>query len=237
MSYPKSGTTGDGYAWLRGLGLKVVNPVPALVPLTSAAPWVHELSGVSVDGELRIGGQRRRRPTLFTHRGLSGPGPMDCSIAVARDGERQAFLDVVPELNHEQLRAALVEGAGRVGAPRLSAVVDMPRRLREALAEQLALGRPNPCLNELSKKQRNRLVETLKALPIPITGTLGFAKAEVTAGGLALGEVDRKTLQVKKHPGLFVFGEILDVTGPIGGFNFQAAFSTAELAARAAAER
>ena len=77
-------------------------------------------------------------------------------------------------------------------------------------------------------------MESIKGLRIPISGSLGFAKAEVTAGGLALDEVDRLTMEVRKHPGLHVFGELLDLTGPIGGFNFQAAFSTANLAAQAA---
>lgn len=79
-------------------------------------------------------------------------------------------------------------------------------------------------------------MENLKALRVPINGTLGFTKAEVTAGGLALHQVDRKTMQVHGHPGLYVFGELLDLTGPIGGFNFQAAWSTAQLAAESVAK-
>jgi predicted flavoprotein YhiN len=100
------------------------------------------------------------------------------------------------------------------------------------VATQAKLRQLNPRARDLNKAERHRLVETVKRLAIPVSGTMGFAKAEVTAGGLALNEVDRKTMQVKKHPGLYVFGELLDVTGPIGGLNFQAAFSTAELAAR-----
>ena len=233
QSYPKTGCTGDGYAWLRQLGLHVVDPVPALVPLTSPAPWVHELSGTAIDGELRIGKHRRRRPVLFTHAGLSGPGPMDLSFAVTKGGEREARLDLLPDMSWEALRALLIEGAGRPGSPRLASVLPLPRRLVGLVAARSELDL-NPQLNQLSKAGRHRLVESIKGLRIPISGSLGFAKAEVTAGGLALDEVDRLTMEVRKHPGLHVFGELLDLTGPIGGFNFQAAFSTANLAAQAA---
>ncbi len=233
-SYPKSGTTGDGYDWLRALGLRITDPVPALVPLTSSAGWVHDLSGIAVDGELRIGKKRRLRPTLFTHKGLSGPAPMDLSEQVTRGGEREARLDLLPNSNAEELRQLLIDGAQRSGPPRLASLLPLPRRVLEAVAQRARLREVNPAANQINKGERNRLVENLKALPIPISGTLGFAKAEVTAGGLALDQVDRKTMEVKTLPGLFVFGELLDLTGPIGGFSFQAAFCTADMAAHAA---
>ena len=91
--------------------------------------------------------------------------------------------------------------------------------------------RPNPPVRELGKAQRHNLVETLKGLRAPIDGTAGFDKAEVTTGGLALRELNPRTLELNRHPGLYVFGELLDLDGPIGGFNFLAAFATAELAA------
>jgi predicted Rossmann fold flavoprotein len=233
-SYPKSGTTGDGYRWLRDLGLRIVDPVPALVPLTSADSWIHGLSGIAVDGELRIGKGRRKRPTLFTHKGLSGPAPMDLSEHVTRGGERDARLDLLPNMSVDELRQLLVSAAERPGSPRLASLIPLPRRLLEAVASRARLREVNPAANQINKGERNRLLECLKALPVPISGTLGFAKAEVTAGGLALDQVYRKTMEVKDHPGLFVFGELLDLTGPIGGFSFQAAFCTAELAANAA---
>ena len=233
-SYPKTGTTGDGYPWLRALGLKVVDPVPALVPLSSPAPWVHLLSGIAVDGELRIGKARRRRPVLFTHRGLSGPAAMDLSEQVTQGQQREARLDFLPDLDWEALRMRLVEGASLIGSPRLASVLPLPRRVVEMLADQAQLSSSNPPLNQLNKGERHRLVEAVKGLRIPISGSLGFDKAEVTAGGLALKEVNRLTMEAKKLSGLYVFGEILDLHGPIGGFNFQAAFSTAELTANAA---
>lgn len=231
-SYPKSGTTGDGYGWLRALKLPVVDPVPALVPLVSPATWVRELTGLSVDAEARIGKFRRRRPTLFTHMGLSGPAPMDLSVHVARSsGPVELLLDLLPDHSWEGLRDLLIDAAGRRGAPHVVGLLPLQRRLIEAACLQAGLA-PNPRANDLSRARRHKLVETLKGLPIPITGTTGFKKAEVTAGGLDLGSVDRKTMEVRGHPGLYVFGELLDLTGPIGGLNFQSAFATAELAGR-----
>lgn len=234
-SYPKTGTTGDGYPWLRALGLKVADPVPALVPLVSSAPWVHALSGISVDVEISIGKAKRRRPVLFTHRGLSGPGAMDLSEQVTQHGHREVQLDLLPDHSWEEVRQLLIDGAQRPGSPRLGSLFDLPRRVMDTLVQQTGLATSNPPLNQITKAQRHGLVQILKAWKIPVSGSVGFAKAEVTAGGLELHQVHRHTMEVKTHPGLYVFGELLNLQGPIGGFNFQAAFATAELAARAAA--
>lgn len=236
QSYPKTGTTGDAYAWLRALSLKVIHPVPALVPLTSPAEWVTALTGIAVDAEASIGKLRRRRPVLFTHHGLSGPGAMDVSEPVARSqGPTVVHLDLLPEMTWEELRERLIAAASQKGAPTLNKVIPLERRVVETVARRARLRGDNPRVAELNKAERHRLIECLKRLEVPVDGTRGFAHAEVTAGGLALGEVDRKTMEVRKHPGLYVFGELLNLTGPIGGLNFQAAFATAELAGRHAA--
>jgi predicted flavoprotein YhiN len=256
MSYPRTGTTGDGYRWLEALELPVIAPVPALVPLSSPASWVHELSGIAVqDVVARLRGDDRReygvrhRPVLFTHRGISGPGAMDLSVHVARGeaaakkrGAAAAFtleLDLLPNVSREGLRDLLIESAGRSGAPVLSRALatNLPRRLVQAVARQAGLGDTDPRVNGLDRAARHRIVEALKALAIPIEGTLGFDLAEVTAGGLALTHVDPGTMRVRGHEALYACGEILDLAGPIGGLNFQAAFATAELAARDAAKR
>lgn len=244
QSYPGSGTTGDGYTWLEALECELEPRVPALVPLTSSADWVHDLSGIAVqDAELRLADsegrtlQKRKRPVLFTHFGLSGPAAMDVSVHVARRPRQTltAHLDLVPQLSREALRELFLGAAARTGAPTLRSVleVDLPRRLLEQVTRAAGIDEANPRLNGLSKAERHALIESFKGLPVPIAGTQGYDKAEVTAGGLALSEVDAGTMQVKRHPGLYVFGELLDLDGPIGGLNFQAAFATAELAARA----
>ncbi|MFT5051741.1 MAG: putative Rossmann fold flavoprotein [Chlamydiales bacterium] len=250
-SYPKTGTIGEGYEWLEGLGLPLEPRVPALVPLSSPAAWVHELTGIAwASGEARLCDAdgavlgRRRRPLLFTHQGVSGPAAMDLSryVTVARAAAPPGaaaesftlFLDLYPDLSREALRDLLIAGAGAKGAPCLSRVLaDSPsRRMLRALVIQAGLPGGDPRVVALGKAQRHALVETLKGLPIPIDGALGFDKAEVTAGGLDLARVNPRTMEVNAQPGLYVFGELLNLDGPIGGLNFQAAFACAELAAR-----
>ena len=256
-SYPRTGTTGDGYAWLRALDLPLVPPVPALVPLVSPEPWVHALTGIALQQvDVRLvaeSGERlgeRRRPIVFTHHGVSGPGAMDLSEPVARAVHEEGGaaptklfhlnVDLLPELEREELRARVLALAGQRGAPPLGKALRrtldeaIPRRVMDAVMAQVGLRRDRR-VNELSRAQRHELIEALKGFAIPVHDTLGFEKAEVTAGGLALSAVDPGTLEVRGRAGLHVFGELLDLSGPIGGLNFQAAFATAELAARAAA--
>jgi predicted Rossmann fold flavoprotein len=249
QSFASTGTTGDAYAWLRGLGLRLVEPAPALVPLTSPARWVGGLAGIALqDAELRLHDAkgkevgRRRRPLLFTHVGVSGPGPMDLSRAVGRaPGKFELRVDLVPDHSRDELREALIEAGGRAGAPQLVTVLaqllarlagePIPRRLVELLLEGIGLtGRAHH--QSLGRAARHELIESIKGLVIPIDGTAGFDKAEVTSGGLHLGEVDPGTCRVRGRHGLWVVGELLDLDGPIGGLNFQSAFATAELAAR-----
>lgn len=254
-SVPRTGTTGDGYRWFAELGLPLVEAVPALAPLSSPEAWVHALTGVALpDVEVRLldarGRERgrRRRPLLFTHRGVSGPAPMDLSEPVARAGaaarERgeapplfALSVDLVPGRDRDELRARLVEAAGVAGAPRVSGALGLgaPRRVLERVATQAGLDQPDPRANGLSRASRHALVEALKGLRVPVDGTLGWDVAEVTSGGLDLRCVDPGTLRVRGVPDLWVCGEVLDLQGPIGGLNFQAAFATAELAGRDAA--
>ncbi|MEZ4235441.1 MAG: aminoacetone oxidase family FAD-binding enzyme [Myxococcota bacterium] len=241
-SYPKTGCTGDGYPWLRALDLPVVAPVPALVPLRSPAGWVQALAGVSLqetearllDGSGRIVA-RQARPVLFTHKGLSGPGAMDLSAPVARGGAWTVAIDLLPRRPEDALRAELHAAAGRPGGPRLARLLGegLPGRLLAAAAAQAGIDDDNPLPYAVDRAKRNKLVDALKGLRVPVDGTLGWDEAEVTAGGLALDAVDRRTLAVGGRPGLSVVGELLDLTGPIGGLNFQAAFATAEAAANA----
>ena len=249
QSYAATGTTGDAYPWLRALGLEVVLLAPALVPLTSPAAWVRDLAGLALQNvELRLldaGGKevgRRRRPLLFTHQGVSGPGPMDLSGPVARaPGSYELRVDLVPDVSRDRLRDALIEIAGRPGAPLfVTALADVlggmagepiPKRILAQLLASVGLAE-RAGHQALARHARHALVECIKGLPIPIDGTLGFDKAEVTSGGLALSAVDPGTCRVRGFEGLWVVGELLDLDGPIGGLNFQSAFATAELAAR-----
>jgi predicted Rossmann fold flavoprotein len=247
QSYPGCGTTGDGYAWAAALGHTIVPPRPALVPLVSEAGWVRELTGVTVGNvEVQVIDEaiadarknclaRRRGSMLFTHFGVSGPAPMDVSRAVtAHPRPRDLLLrcDFAPQVNLEELDAALHRACQEAGKRHVVNV--LPEAIADRLAHAILLhAKLDPARRaaELSKPDRRRLAQSIKALDLPLAGTRGFTKAEVTAGGVALEEIDSKTMQSKLVPGLYFAGEILDLDGPIGGYNFQSAFSTGYLAA------
>jgi predicted Rossmann fold flavoprotein len=246
QSYPGSGTTGDGYLWAASLGHTIVSPRPALVPITTSASWVRELSGVTIpDVAVRLLEpsenpskpqllDTRRGSLLFTHFGLSGPAILDISRHVSGHPRPQSLelrCDFLPEIKAAELDNGLHQQAVREGKKQILALVPelLPRRLAELLLKEAGLPADKKS-GELSNSNRAALVRVLKQLPIPVTGTRGFAKAEVTAGGVSLDEVDSSTMQSKLAPGLYFAGEVLDLDGPIGGYNFQAAFSTGWLA-------
>lgn len=239
-SYPGSGTTGDGYLWLSRLGHRIVTPRPALVPITVQAPWVAGLRGITIpdvrmdalDQDVRL--DSRRGSLLFAHFGLSGPVALDASRVISSHGSPSSLrlvIDFLPDMTAEQLGECLKAQALQSGRQLLAVVLaeHLPRRLVDALLPMA--GYPSDRKSaSLSRLDRARLVALLKQLVVPITGTLGFEKAEVTTGGVSLDEVDSRTCQSKLHPGLYIAGEVLDLDGPIGGYNFQAAWSTGYLA-------
>lgn len=241
MSYPKTGTTGDGYPWMADLGHAVTRCVPALAPLLVTAPWVRSLAGISLwaRATVTLDGNPiadRRRPLLFTHTGLSGPGPMDVSrwFEKAAPWHRCALrVDFLPDLPEDALRSTLASAIAADPSARVSRVLpgSLPARLSEALCGVAGVD-PARRAGETSKAERHALVLAVKRCALDVDGSRGFDFAEVTAGGVALPEVDPTTMASRIAPGLFVAGEILDVDGPIGGFNFQSAFATAEAAAR-----
>lgn len=246
QSYPGCGTSGDGYEVAKRLGHSIVETRPALVPIRVEPDWVASLRGLSLpdvtvsvrlpSGQLL---QERREALLFAHFGLSGPAILDVSRAVARhDGPEHLLLqiDFFPGVNREALDAH-IQMACRQGKQSILSILaaDLPHRLSECLVDAagIPLGRGG---SDLSRAERQRLVTTLKALTLPIQGSLGFEKAEVTSGGVMLDEVDPRTMASRIVPGLFIIGEVLDLDGLIGGYNFQAAWSTGWLAGEKAAQ-
>lgn len=236
QSYPGCGTTGDGYLWAKSLGHRIAPPRPALVPLTSHERWACELQGVTLS-DVRVRLQEgeakpvadRRGSFLFTHFGISGPAVMDASRFVTERPAAgwAAVCDFVPSLDEQQLLEELQSGGNR---GLLNVVAEWtPRRLAESIVTRA--GAPlDRKLAELSKTERRGVVDGLKRSVIPLVGSLGFKKAEVTAGGVDLSEIDPKTMESRLSPGAYFIGEVLDLDGPIGGYNFQAAFSTGALA-------
>lgn len=247
-SWPGCGTTGDAYAWLSGLGHSIVRLRPALVPLVGGESWSRELSGVSVDDVVLSVRSRdqsrrpllaRRSALLLTHFGFSGPAAMDVSGALteaATFSERQLDVDWLPDVPEQSLRTRLTDRSGGLGRRRVAQWLAefLPVRLAAAMAGRAGA---DTTIAELPKSKMLQLIADLKGMPLPVTGTRGFEKAEVTAGGVALSEVDPRTLASRIAPGLYIAGEVLDVDGRIGGYNFQAAFSTGRAAGIAAATR
>lgn len=243
-SWPGCGTTGDAYAWMTELGHAIERTRPALVPLLGGEQWMKDLSGLVVDDSivtvLPVSGKQkslaqRRGSLLFTHFGFSGPAAMDVSGAItaaASFDQVHMIADLVPHCSEEELKAALSERQDG-GRAKVSSLLSMwlPNRLANGIITQLG---QDARLAELSKAARNRLMQNLKRMQLPVRGTRGFEKAEVTAGGVRLDQVDPRTLESRMHKGLFIAGELLDVDGPIGGYNFQAAFSTGRAAGIAA---
>jgi predicted Rossmann fold flavoprotein len=240
QSYPGSGTTGDGYRFLTHFGHTIITPRPALAPLTVAAPWVAGLRGITIpDTRLRVLESQqslaeRRGSLLFAHFGLSGPVALDVSRWISGHAQPDALrleIDLLPDMNEAELAAYLRQESASAGKKQLAGVLAsrLPRRLCETLLTLAGLAVERTAA-ALSKEERARLVTAVKRLHVPVTGTLGFQKAEVTAGGVALAEVDSRTMESKRVPGLLVAGEVLDLDGPIGGYNFQAAWSTGWLA-------
>lgn len=259
-SWPKCGTSGDAYAWLEDLGHSIVPTRPALVPLVGGGDWTHELSGLTLEdcvasvlpgsnGSDKTTGKKppptgkplisRRGSWLFTHFGFSGPAAMDVSgviTAAKKPSTVQLVVDLVPGLSTDDLTKQLGNRSGGAGKRSVATILRqwLPSRLADAIASQC--GHPG-LVAEMSKHHQRSLIQMLKQLSLPVHGTRGFAKAEVTAGGVSLDEVDPRTMASRIAPGLYIAGEVLDVDGWIGGYNFQAAFSTGRAAGIAASKQ
>jgi predicted Rossmann fold flavoprotein len=239
-SYPGSGTTGDGYRFAQSLGHSLVPPRPALVPITTHVPWVADLRGITLpdtsvaiyDDDKRL--TLRRGSLLFAHFGLSGPVILDVSRVVSGHLSPASLaleFDFLPAVKEAALDETLRLDSLAHGKKMLTAILPetLPRRLCDTLFDLAKLPRDRKAAG-LAKDDRKRLVAAIKRTRIPISGTMGFGKAEVTAGGIPLGEVDSRNMMSKLVPNLHLAGEVLDLDGPIGGYNFQAAWSTGWLA-------
>lgn len=243
-SYPGSGTTGDGYAYAERFGHTIVRPRPSLTPIRVAASWLTQLRGVTIpDVSLRVLENDRtargfptvrRGSLLFAHFGLSGPVALDVSRVISGHEKPQTLsleIDFLPAQAAEAIDDYLKKESLSSARKQLAVVLSehLPRRLCDALLT-LSLMPLDRRAAALSRPERDKLVRSVKQLRVPVAGTLGFEKAEVTAGGVSLDEIDSRTMRSKLVPELAIAGEVLDLDGPIGGYNFQAAFSTGWLA-------
>ena len=220
LSIPKMGATGFAHDVARHFKLRITDTRPALVPLTLPVP---EISGVSLDVEARCGRARFREALLFTHRGLSGPAILQVS-SYWKPGQ-EIVVDLLPDLDAASLLKERKRTRPKAELRTILAEV-LPQRLAQSLAPE-----------GLMANQRDRGLDTLarrlKTWTFVPTGTEGYAKAEVTLGGIDTDGLSSKTMEAKKVPGLFAIGEAVDVTGWLGGYNFQWAWSSGWVAGEA----
>ncbi len=245
LSYPGTGSTGDGYVLAQQAGHSIVSPRPALAPILIAEPWVGDLSGLALRNvavRLMLGDP----PTalacefgemLFTHTGVSGPIILTVSRCVPPPGSgSRTFieLDLKPAISREELHQRLIRDFARIGklGPYLRKL--MPHALADALVGVLGLD-ASRSLNQVTASERRTIVDALKGIRLTVRGLAPVEEAIVTAGGVALNEVDPRTMMSRKVAGLFFAGEVLDLDAETGGYNLQAAFSTGWVAGAAAA--
>ncbi len=222
-SIPKMGATGHGYRVAEGFGLPVTETRPALVPLTFAEQelgWMAPLAGVSVQGRVSCGRAGFDEAVLFTHRGLSGPAVLQVS-SYWREGEG-IVLDLCPGVD---AGAALRAAKARAGKAHLSSALAalLPDRLARRMAEVAGLAGP---LAEASGAALDRVAATLHDWRLMPVGSEGYRTAEVTLGGVDTDALEARTMEAKAVPGLFFVGEVVDITGWLGGYNFQWAWSS-----------
>ena len=230
LSIPKLGATSFAYDLARRFGHKIVEPRPALVPLTLPQDQAlfKSLSGVSANVVASAGKAKFREAALFTHRGLSGPAILQAS-SYWRNGEKVA-VDFLPDqragwlrqAKRDEPRTTLRRALGRA----------LPDRLAETLGDQLALGGELANIPDKMLEAAERRLSDWHFIP---NGSEGFAKAEVTIGGISTAELSSQTMQSGRVPGLYAIGEAVDVTGWLGGYNFQWAWASANAAAQAIA--
>lgn len=245
-SYPNSGTTGDGWKWAAELGHRIEPIRAALAPMHLLEKRWRAYSGVALRDvvlKARQAGKevvRWRGDLLLTHFGVSGP----CALGVSRDvaealerGAVSAEVDIRPHETFESLTAELVEYARLHPSRRVAAYLGevLPERLAPEMLGDAGIPEETS-FSKLSQKARNRLVECLKGWKLGGIREVDLDKGEVVAGGIALDEIDPKTMRSTKRAGLYCCGEVLDIAGPVGGYNLQAAFATGFVAGESASK-
>ena len=247
LSYPSTGSTGDGYRFAQQAGHSLIAPKPSLIPLETREQWPKALQGLSLKNvELTVYNQQNKAvfrefgEMLFTHFGISGPLVLSAS-AHLRDWEKDRYrvsIDLKPALDEQKLDARILrdisENPNRDFENLLCGLV--PHSMAPVVLRRLQIPRTLKA-NSVTKEQRRALVQLLKHFQISVTGVRPVAEAIVTAGGVKVGEVKPNTMESKLVAGLYFAGEVLDVDAYTGGFNLQIAWATGHLAGVSAAEK
>ena len=246
ISYPATGSTGDGFNVARKIGHKVTPLRPGIVPLKVAETYVKELQGISLE-DIRLTFKYGKKKLvsdngnlIFTHFGISGPLVLDLSSQIVRILEKNKtvdlFIDLKPEMTDQELRKKIMdefENRSKTEFKNLMKLF-MPNRMIPLVAELLDID-PKKKVNQVKKEERNKVVNLLKAFPLTVTGSLPIEKAMVTCGGISRKEINPQTMESKVMEGVYFAGEIIDFCAPSGGYNLQEAFSTGYLAGEMAA--
>lgn len=245
LSYPATGSTGDGYRLAQQAGHTIVEPRPSLVPLEEAGETCAQMQGLSLKNvTFTLKNQKKKvvfqeqGEMLFTHFGLSGPLVLSASAHAnwAKD-TYTGIIDLKPALDEEKLEARILRDVAQAPNKAFHNFLEgLLPRLMVPVAGQRAQIPPDMPVNTLTKAQRRRLVETMKHFTVSIAGPRPIKEAIITAGGVKTGEVDPGTMMSKKAPGLFLAGELLDVDAYTGGFNLQIAWCTGRAAGEGAAQ-
>ncbi|MCA9396330.1 MAG: aminoacetone oxidase family FAD-binding enzyme [Candidatus Omnitrophica bacterium] len=241
LSFPTTGSDGTGFNIAKRLGHSLIETTPSLVPLTTSDPEKYsELAGITCKASVsgKVGAKvfvKFSGSMLFTHRGISGPIALNISRYWLREksAEKVFEIDFWPQQEAAWIEKYLVEAPSEKGGSHMKSLIDgfVPKKIAAFLIRQSGI-KEDLKVSSLTKQQRVRLVNEIKHHRYPVSASEGYAKAEVTAGGVNLKEVNHVTMESKIQPGLFIIGEMLDADGRIGGFNFQWAWSTAATAAK-----
>ena len=239
-SYPVTGSTGDGYNWLKSLGHKVVEPRPALVPIRIKESWPKDCQGLGLKNvEIGVYQNGRKKDfrfgeALFTHFGLSGPIVLDMSKKIGellKTGEVKLALDLKPALDFETLDSRLQRDFEKyVNKMFKNSLEDLLPQTLIPVFIGLSGINPDREVNQITREERHGLVKLLKGMEMTVAGLLGYESAIVTSGGVSLAEVDNKTMKSKLIDNLYFAGEILDLDGPSGGYNLQVCWTTGQIA-------
>lgn len=239
LSYPTTGSTGDGHTMAKNSGHKIVTPRPALVPLTTKEEYILRMQGLSLKNvSLKIKDEKRViydafGEMLFTHFGVSGPLVLSASSVLSRHFPReyQAYIDLKPALSEEVLNERLLREFSERPNQHIKAVFQqlLPAKMIPVMIElsQISMDKT---VNAITKEERRRLVGLFKAFPFTITGTRGFKEAIITQGGVSVKDIDPATMESKRIKDLYLVGELLDLDALTGGYNLQIAWSTGYLA-------
>ncbi len=240
-SHPETGSTGDGFLWLSVLGHTVKEPTPTIVPFAVQDEWVKKLSGVSLPAvRINFFLEEKRKislkgDVLCTHFGLSGPLILNAAGDVAdllHAGAVTARIDVYPQEDIGSLnkRITAVFDANKNKTLKNIWNEIAPVSTGDALLPLLAGINPSTKVHSITKEQRRMIVDLLKALPVTITGLMGYDRAVVADGGLSLKEIDTRTMRSKKYANLYVTGDLLDISRPSGGYSLQLCWTTGYVA-------